>query len=497
METSIQPGKHCPTAVMWIARALAIGTLSTAAWAQTDTHTDPVALVEHLQALRAEVTAQQSSTERYNPELLTALQHLSEALLAANALDETEQTLEQQIQLVKINDGLYTDQQLPFIFQQLGIFAARGEWDALADRVQYVIWLLDRTADQSPDERLQIMKQTRDWVRLLLLQGPHSEGANHLMQWRALEHSAITLGQEAGLGDEAMQKLIYDAALAELYIALGIVTPGQTSQQLIHRSEGQPLQPMRTTSTRVTTVSDIEAIYGARTSTVIDRAFHNMMGRHRQLVDRLVELNEEHDTALEDNDPESAAMFSLYLGDAVLLRQQYEPRRGTHINPRRGTNSTGSAARHYEEAWELLLQAGYDAETLNRHFGCPALLPLAEFSLRLSDQEPACQLEEDGSMTLPAFAATRNGIPGLPYSGLPDNHLISAPEGTATTITFQVGLNGQTDRLSYGESSPDNTSSRIRGRDILHGLQFRPALRDGRPVRAENIRMQIISLESG
>lgn len=451
-------------------------------------------LAERLQALRADVAAQQHTTDRYSPELLSSLQRLSEALLEADALEETAQTLEQQIQLVKIDDGLYTAQQLPFIFQQLAILAARQNWNDLSDRLQYLTWLLERTETQSPEERLQSMKQTRDWTRFLLLQAPGNQEANYLRQWRALEHAAIRLGEEAELDRETMQTLIYDAALAELYIALAIVTPGPTSQQLIQGIEGQPQHNMQPTR-RVTTVSDLEAIYGARTSTVIDRSFNTAMSRHRQLIERLVALYEEGDSSLEESDPEAAAMLQLYLGDSILLRQQYEPRMGSHISPARGSNATGSAASYYERAWDLLSEAGFDAETLNHYFRCPAPLPLAEFAPRLHAIEPACEAQQDGSLRLPAFAAIRNGVPGLAYNGVPDHPLIANPEGTSAVVIFQVGLNGQASRLEYGETLPDTTAARIRARDILQSLQFRPALQDGRPVRRENVQMQILSLE--
>lgn len=473
--------------------AVSLAAMPVAVSAHSETPTDTM-MAERLNTLRADVAAQLSISDRYSPELLSSLQQLSEALLSANALDESAQTLEQQIQLVKIDDGLYTAQQLPFIFQQLAILAARQNWNELSDRVQYLTWLLERTETQSPEERLHTMKQTRDWVRLLLLQAPRNQEASYLRQWRALEHAALAIGEEAELDREAMQALIYDAALAELYIALAIVTPGPTSQQLIHDIDGQSLHITRPT-TRVITVSDLETIYGARASTVIDRSFNNAMGRHRQLIERVAELYDDGEGSLDESDPEAAAMLQLYLGDSILMRQQYEPRMGTHLSPARGSNATGLAASYYERAWNLLSEAGYDAETLNQHFRCPTPLPLAEFASRLDAVEPACQLQEDGSLLLPAFAATRNGVPGLAYGGIPDHPLIANPEGTTAHITFQVGLNGHADRLQYGESIPDTTSSRIRARDILQAMQFRPALQDGRPTRTENVQMQVLSLE--
>jgi len=73
---------------------------------------------------------------------------------------------------------------------------------------------------------------------------------------------------------------------------------------------------------------------------------------------------------------------------------------------------------------------------------------------------------------------------------------VPAPEGTRATIRFNVGMNGQPERIQVEESEPDSTSARIRGRDALQTLQFRPALRDGRPIRTQNIKITVFTLES-
>jgi hypothetical protein len=65
------------------------------------------------------------------------------------------------------------------------------------------------------------------------------------------------------------------------------------------------------------------------------------------------------------------------------------------------------------------------------------------------------------------------------------------------TLQFNIGTNGQTDRTDITGALPDNVSSRIQGRAALETLQFRPALRDGRPIRSGLVSLKIFSLESG
>jgi hypothetical protein len=74
---------------------------------------------------------------------------------------------------------------------------------------------------------------------------------------------------------------------------------------------------------------------------------------------------------------------------------------------------------------------------------------------------------------------------------------MSQAAGVSATLNFNIGVNGQADRAQVAAAEPDTTSARIRGRDGLQGLQFRPALHDGKAVRTDNVTMTVYSLEPG
>lgn len=461
-------------------------------------------LLEQLHELRTDVENEQYSLGAYNEGLLTSLNSLTEALISADAWQEAVAAVEQQIHIVRINDGLYTEIQIPLIAQQLSILAAQRDWTTISDRMTYMLLLLDRAQSIPVETRLSHLKQMRDWSRLLLTQGPRHRESDYLLQLQAIEETALALAESADMDRAAMQDLVYDRARAELYIALAIVGTSDTGQQLINRTEGNDSLFLRRNQPLLS-VSDIESVYGSRTSTVIERSHRMAMARHQQIVSSLADPRgdnpEQALREMETSDPEQAAMIKLFQGDSVLLRQQYELRTGRHAGPDRGSSNAGSAVRYYEEAWALLQTAGYTSEQLNAHFACPVLLPVANFSTKLvnevaGENQASCAIGDDNVITIPDTAVVHKGIPGLRYESLPDLGLLTEARGIRAELQFGVGMNGQASRIRIQAAEPESTSSRIRGKQALETLQFRPALHDGRPLRTEEVRINIYSLEA-
>jgi hypothetical protein len=455
--------------------------------------------VEHLNILRDRVAQLQSQHGQYAPGLLNAMNGLSEALISVGELREASDIVEQQIQILRVTDGLYTDGQIALVHRQLSIMAAQQNWLGMQDRLSYLSWLLERSDTLTDSEKINNIKVMRDWTRLLLSRGPRQQEAAYLFQLRDLEESALAMARESAAEPAVLQAMVYDHALAELYIALGIIDSSDTSRQLINQTQGLQNSNLRPTQ-RLTSVQDIEAAYGARTSTVVERAHRSAMMRHYVLINELESVLTPIDREAGDlatADPEAAAMVQLFLGDSVLLRQQYELRIGVMAGPDRGQSSTGSANSYYHRAWELFLQAGYTADQLNRAFSCPALLPLPTFSSRLDTDREPCNSQVNKPIEMPATALVHDGIPGLRYQAVPGNSLMSDAAGVSATLNFSIGVNGQADRAHVSAAEPDSTTTRIRGRDGLEDLQFRPALQDGKAVRTDNVSMTLYSLEPG
>ncbi|MDO9476372.1 MAG: hypothetical protein Q7L07_06640 [Pseudohongiella sp.] len=454
-----------------------------------------------LERLRAELIESLETSGAYDYGLLEPLNNLTAALIEDESYVEANALIEQQIQVLRINDGLFTPSQIELVKQQLGVLAAEKNWDQIFDRMSYLALVLERSESMPVTDRLAHIKELRNWSRLLLARGPRLQEPNYLLQLQALEEMALEVARSSLNPGPELQQLIYERALAELYIALGIVATTDTSRQLLSRSEGIETPDYRRNQV-ITSVSDLEAVFGARASTVIDRSHRNVMNRHQQMIKSLADSSGgDADKALEElseTDPEQAAMIQLFIGDSVLLRQQYELRMGSHTGPQRGSSAAGSAAGYYRTAWSLLLKAGHTEQALNDYFSCPTLLPAGKFETTLAGVPKKCTTEEEtGELMLPDVAIIRNGVPGLRYENLPETGRIGTAAGTRATLQFHIGMNGQADRININASVPDNAGARIQGKAALETLQFRPALRDGRPIRSGPVILKLFSLESG
>jgi len=83
------------------------------------------ARVEHLNILRERVAQLQNQQGQYDPGLLNAMNGLSEALISVGEFREANDVVEQQIQILRVTDGLYTDGQIALVHRQLSIMAAQ------------------------------------------------------------------------------------------------------------------------------------------------------------------------------------------------------------------------------------------------------------------------------------------------------------------------------------------------------------------------------------
>jgi hypothetical protein len=92
---------------------------------------------------------------------------------------------------------------------------------------------------------------------------------------------------------------------------------------------------------------------------------------------------------------------------------------------------------------------------------------------------------EPASYTLADYNLISTLIPGLEGKA-------ESPEGTLEAqLRFNVRTNGQVSNMEVVTISIDNTPNRVKVRKLTELMQFRPAMRDGTPVRAENVRITV------
>ena len=111
-------------------------------------------------------------------------------------------------------------------------------------------------------------------------QDERAREAHHLVRLSILEYKAAALAEEQfGAESEALVPYLYDKSVADLYIALAIMLTDDTSQDLMLETEGlRSRGSIGSGGGAGLGVSEVEALYGSRASTVIERSFKANMG---------------------------------------------------------------------------------------------------------------------------------------------------------------------------------------------------------------------------
>lgn len=427
------------------------------------------------------INALQSAHGPFDTRLLEPLQGLIDTHIENAGFEQAFALLDQQLQIQRINHGLYSAEQIPTIETMLELQSSAGDWQRINETLQYLSWLYQRDESLPNEARLAGLKSVGAWHLRALGQDERVREAHHLVRLSILEDKAATLAEEQfGAESEALVPYLYDKSMADLYIALAIMLTDDTSQDLMLETEGLRSRGSPGSGAGGLGVSEVEAIYGSRASTVIERSFKANMGASYSELERI------RDVFAATGNREAEAMALLAMGDSVLMRQQFEDRPGNFAGMRRGTSSAGSAMMSYSDAMALFQEAGLDKALIDALTRCPVLLPATVFHATVTAATPDCvQVAEPASYTLADYNLISTLIPGLEGKA-------ESPEGTLEAqLRFNVRTNGQVSNMEVVTISIDNTPNRVKVRKLTELMQFRPAMRDGSPVRAENVRITV------
>lgn len=468
---------------------IALAMQSSLALAQDDTVTDganTLRAIEHVRRVEQyqdTINALQSAHGPFDVRLMEPLQGLIGEHIENASFDAAFTLLDQQLQIQRINHGLYSAEQIPIIETMLELQSRAGDWPRINDTLQYLSWLYQRDDSLPTETQLAGLKSIGAWHLRALEQDERVREAHHLVRLNMMEDKAATLAEEhLGAQSEALVPYLYDKAVAELYIALAIMLTDDTSQDLMLQTEGLRSRGSLGSGSGAggLSVTEVEAIYGSRASTVIERSFKANMGASYAELERI------RDIFATSGNREAEAMALLSMGDSVLMRQQFENRPGNFAGVRRGTPSAGSAMMSYDDAMALLQSAGIEQRLIDALTRCPVMLPMTVFHATVVEAIPECDhTEEPVSYALADYNLISTLIPGLEG----DN---DSPEGTLEAqLRFNVRTNGQVSNMEVLAISSDTTPNRVKVRKLTELMQFRPAMRDGTPIRAENVQITV------
>ena len=428
----------------------------------------------------------QSEFGPYDQRLIEPLAGLSRTLIESGNHDDALPLLDQQLQIHRISNGLYSAEQIPVIQTLLQLRSTDGQWEDVSDTLQYLSWVYQRDNTLPPPEQLAGLKQLGDWHLRALGHDSREREALHLLQLSKMEEQATQIAEvHFGSDSEELVPYLYDEAIAATYIGLAIMMASETSQDLMLLTEGIRGTPQSgsASSQRVSrglTEIEIEAIYGSRASTVIERSFKNNMATSQQKLKRIRELY------AASGNREAEALSLIAMGDITLIKQQYENNPGHFAGARRGSSMPGSALEHYRDALALLADAGVSPDLLEELTRCPVLLPVTVFHETLEGAKPDCRHQAEPPLyDLGEYDVMATLMTGLEASANADEGQMEA------VLHFEVRSNGQVSSAVIAQIEPDNTANRVQARKLAEIMQFRPALISGTASKTENVQLRV------
>ena len=152
----------------------------------------------------------------FNESRAQALLMAGQAALEEGDLSLAQTTLDQAIQLLKINEGLYSTEQLVPIEQLMWAQMRAGLWTQLETNLGYYYWLLERIEATTLDAQLAIAKNMRSLYLEAAAHPSNPMPPRHLSaarrtNWQTLSYIEATLGAE----HPALLPWLYDGMLLQ------------------------------------------------------------------------------------------------------------------------------------------------------------------------------------------------------------------------------------------------------------------------------------------
>lgn len=131
---------------------------------------DPLAAeqnaADHLPRLEEQLQARELAAGPYAPTLAEPLIDLGSLYRRAGDLDKSRQVYQRALHVVRINQGLYSDQQLPLLRQLLAVDRQRGDWQSLDQRYDYYLRASSMTDADDHAPLLEYLRWQRQALRL-------------------------------------------------------------------------------------------------------------------------------------------------------------------------------------------------------------------------------------------------------------------------------------------------------------------------------------------
>ena len=280
----------------------------------------------------------------HSPQLVEPLSRMAERYMDLNRFAEANATLDRARQIVRIEEGLYTKTQLPFLHRKIENHINAGNWREARKLQDHTIWFyLKKYA--WPDQNMMrgMLELSQMHMRGITEDQEENQGYHYL---RAALSSRVALAVADNIWPRLEQRkagLIYEQ-LRIMYLQASAIDKGGSAGQILRTRGGQQI-----------------ASNGYAVERILppERALNQLWVSGMRHIEQMRQIYAgEKDQELS----EALGMVKLYQADWRLLFDRKQ-----------------QALEAYREAHEMLLRAGVPHDRLDRLFAKPTLIPEPRF----------------------------------------------------------------------------------------------------------------------
>ena len=394
----------------------------------------------------------------YAADLAEPSAELGLMLLRNGAHADARKAFRRAMQVERVNEGLYTPRQLPFLDLAIESSVAAGDWERVDDDFQYFEWLNYRIHDEQDAAIIDVLDRVIDWHLAAIHLDTEGQKGRHLLRLLDLgERRAALSGQHYGSGHPRHVEHLYALALHFYYVSIAAQRPGPVAETLIEK---------------LTSPIDHRRSFYLAQEALADDCYR----KGRQLLERALESARGTPAFT----PEAEGAGLVYFADWELM-----------------FNHRSRAERLYREAYGTLVSAGISVDRLQGYFGTPALLPMPGFRLTLSPDEVSTSVPAGSAPTPEAirFVPWAREVPGVqfPVAEIPG----SPADGVEryALARFHVEENGWAQNIRIVELHPEDKTLSRHARNAFWYAQFRPRIEEGRVATTRDVEARYLPLE--
>lgn len=415
----------------------------------------------------------EGSVGNMNQSLVEPIEQIADRLMALAEFDEAHSMLDRALQITRVNQGLYTQAQIPFLYKKIENYANQGNWVKARQQMEHLLWLY-----QSKPMRLtgdlveELLRFAGFHLRAIVEDAPGLQ-SYHFRQATQIKWMALGLAERVwGEADPRMVPVLYSQITQFHLQKVAVEQGGSTAYALREILPGSGIVRER----------------------VAVRNSYYFTGL--ALLNRLQKVY----ANAESPNLEGLAMSSLYLADWQILYNRPEEALGS-----------------YRLSYQRMLEAGIEPDMINELFQQPLVLPEPEFHPTVSQALQVRASRREGNES----GGESNAPPYLSFSEWSQ----SFPNARNPIFPPAEGGNSNFALFSYNLTGSNEVSRWIRGRYIsnvsvvneaellqqvitpafaeesllekLSLLRFRPKLIDGEVQEASGLLKYHLAADTG